>query len=566
MIKHLPFLMVGLLAVSISQTAISQSLSVNITGAVANASSILDISSNTKGLLVPRMTKVEKNAIASPANGLLIYQTSPDSIGFHYYESGSWIWLSASIFQNAQVWKLTGNLSTVDGTNFIGTTDDIPFNFRVNNQRSGRIASSGETFLGYQAGNVNTSGYSTGIGYQTLASNTSGDNNTAIGFQALYSNTTGYDNTATGQSALLNNTTGFDNTATGFQSLAANTSGRYNTAMGQRALTLNSTGYNNTAMGLQALERNTTGFSNTAIGMQVLQINSTGNSNTAVGLVALQANTTGEKNTSLGVNSLYHNTTGNNNLAMGVEPLFSNTTGNNNIALGIQSLRNNTTGNNNIAIGSGALFTSGLTSNQVAVGDSSLYFSTGNTFSANGNTALGSKAGYNVTAGIRNVFIGYQAGYNATGSNSLYIANSNIDPPLIYGNFALGRLGLGTLDPQSTLQVNGTIAIGVSNSIAGGTSGSPVSLANQKSYVSLLPADASNNYYQLPSPSVCTGRTYIIRNNSAVDETNITTASGLLFIGNSNTGVSTYTLNAIGSPKIIMCISDGINWMIMKVD
>ena len=164
MIKHLPFLMVGLLAVSISQTAISQSLSVNITGAVANASSILDISSNTKGLLVPRMTKIEKNAIASPANGLLIYQSSPDSIGFHYYESGSWIWLSASIFQNAQVWKLTGNSSTVDGTNFIGTTDNIPFNFRVNNQRSGRIASSGETFLGYQAGNVNTSGYSTGIG------------------------------------------------------------------------------------------------------------------------------------------------------------------------------------------------------------------------------------------------------------------------------------------------------------------------------------------------------------------------------------------------------------------
>lgn len=36
-------------------------------------------------------------------------------------------------------WALLGNASTVDGTNFIGTTDNIPFNIRVNNQKAGRI-------------------------------------------------------------------------------------------------------------------------------------------------------------------------------------------------------------------------------------------------------------------------------------------------------------------------------------------------------------------------------------------------------------------------------------------
>jgi hypothetical protein len=45
-------------------------------------------------------------------------------------------------------WKLTGNANT-DGTNFIGTTDDIPFNIRVNNIPAGRIDSNGNTSLGY---------------------------------------------------------------------------------------------------------------------------------------------------------------------------------------------------------------------------------------------------------------------------------------------------------------------------------------------------------------------------------------------------------------------------------
>jgi hypothetical protein len=62
-------------------------------------------------------------------------------------------------------WGLTGNSGTsgstgasgstgtsgANGSNFIGTTDDTPFNIRVNNVNSGRITSAGETFLGYQA-------------------------------------------------------------------------------------------------------------------------------------------------------------------------------------------------------------------------------------------------------------------------------------------------------------------------------------------------------------------------------------------------------------------------------
>ena len=64
------------------------------------------------------------------------------------------------------------------------------------------------------------------------------------------------------------------------------------------------------------------------------------------------------------------------------------------------------------------------------------------------NTFLGDSAGYSNTTGYRNVFLGYQAGYNETGSDRLYIHNSDSTSPLIYGDFN-GR----------TIQINGSLNI-----------------------------------------------------------------------------------------------------------
>lgn len=51
-----------------------------------DVSSILDLSSSTKGILVPRMTLEKRNLISNPADGLLIYNTTAK--GFNYYQSG----------------------------------------------------------------------------------------------------------------------------------------------------------------------------------------------------------------------------------------------------------------------------------------------------------------------------------------------------------------------------------------------------------------------------------------------------------------------------------------------
>jgi hypothetical protein len=47
-----------------------------IGGNTAAASAILNVQSTTKGFLPPRMTTTEKNAIVSPAAGLIVYDTT----------------------------------------------------------------------------------------------------------------------------------------------------------------------------------------------------------------------------------------------------------------------------------------------------------------------------------------------------------------------------------------------------------------------------------------------------------------------------------------------------------
>jgi hypothetical protein len=57
------------------------------------ATAALDVSSTTKGVLIPRMTAAQKSAISSPSNGLLIFQTDAPA-GFYYYNGSAWISIS----------------------------------------------------------------------------------------------------------------------------------------------------------------------------------------------------------------------------------------------------------------------------------------------------------------------------------------------------------------------------------------------------------------------------------------------------------------------------------------
>ena len=72
---------IGLVKISFGQVGI------NGTSSPPDASSMLDVKSTSKGILIPRMTTIERDNISNPSHSLLVYQTDGDS-GF-YYNSGT---------------------------------------------------------------------------------------------------------------------------------------------------------------------------------------------------------------------------------------------------------------------------------------------------------------------------------------------------------------------------------------------------------------------------------------------------------------------------------------------
>jgi hypothetical protein len=207
-----------------------------------NASSLLDLSSTSKGLLVPRMTEAQRNAISNPPVGLLVYQTNGQAF---YYKDHFW-------------WKI---LASNDNKSFmVGSI-------------KGGIPNYGSQNLLFGFGNFNTA--------------TSGDNNTAIGFMAI-SASDGSGNTAVGSNAMRQGQTSTD--------------GSYNTAVGVRALTNGDDGDYNTAIGASSIEK-VEGDNNSGLGNRTLFNTTTGDANTAVGSNAGDTNTTGSNNTLIGSNS-----------------------------------------------------------------------------------------------------------------------------------------------------------------------------------------------------------------------------------------------------------------------
>ena len=65
-----------LFAIFTTFATMAQSVGINADGSAANTSAMLDVSSTTKGLLPPRMTTTQRDAIVSAATGLVLFNTT----------------------------------------------------------------------------------------------------------------------------------------------------------------------------------------------------------------------------------------------------------------------------------------------------------------------------------------------------------------------------------------------------------------------------------------------------------------------------------------------------------
>ena len=267
----------------------------------------------------------------------------------------------------------------------------------------------GQAFIGYQAGNGNTTSAAnnTAMGNATLYTNTGASHNSAFGFKALYNTNTGGDaNSAFGSTALYSNTTGANNAAFGFQALRNNTTANYNTAVGYQALYGQTTLQNNVAIGYQALY---TGGNNdnVAIGYKALYTEgNTGNgNNVAIGSSASKNTTAAAyNNVHIGYQASINATTGVGNAVVGAQAAPNMTTANSMVAIGAASASGLTTGAGGIYIGASVTASSNSASSELVIG------------TTNGPTGKGSNTGYISTNG-GNVYQGNNSASWATTSD-----------------------------------------------------------------------------------------------------------------------------------------------------
>ncbi len=447
-----------------SSIQLSAQVGVNTDGSSPDASAMLDVKSTSKGVLIPRMTKAQRTAIAGPATGLMVYQTN-ETTGFYYYNGSTWQWLGSGITgsgTNGQVAFWTG-ASSLSGNNSlfwdnvnsrlgIGTSSPVQqleltgnLAMHATTPTSGIIYASGLTylhnfgssnnFLGKLCGNLTltNAAFNSAVGDSALISITTGDKNLAFGQGALKSVTSstgniaigygagrsitdasGY-NTIVGYQAGINNNTD-RNTFLGCETGYMNTTGHYNAFIGHQAGYKNTTSNNCTALGYRALYNQTgrpdnLNVNNVAIGYEALYNNNptgpvNGNNNVAVGSEALRSNTYGNNNTAIGTGASYSNTYGYDNTSVGFYALFNTKeTGFGNTAIGSQSLFTNTTGWENAALGNVSLHDNISGNSNTAIGAAAL---NKNTY-GNNNTAVGAGALLTCTSGSNNTIIGNHA-------------------------------------------------------------------------------------------------------------------------------------------------------------
>jgi hypothetical protein len=390
----------------------SQSLSINTDGSTAHASAILDVKSTAKGMLIPRMSKTEKNAIVLPATGLLVFQNAPDSIGFYYYNGASWLWLPGSDVLDSLSWKRNGNLATNPTTHFIGTIDDQPLSFRQNNTWLGRWnGTKNNYFIGDSAGAKTTTGmFNIGIGDSALYSLTSGGRNIAIGNAALQKITSVSGLISIGDSAGYNNVSGIKNIFVGEKAGYANVAGGTNILIGANSGAKMSFGEGNVFIG------DSTGAS---------MVNDFAYSSVFIGDKA-GSKTTNVPNTFVGNYAGRANTSGNNNSFIGTQAGYQNLSGTENTFIGELSGLNFLSGTGNVLVGyaSGSTLTSGTSSTLIG-----------------GRTNVGSANLTNASA------IGYKARVDT--SNAMVLGSITG----INGATRHTKIGIGTTKPLALLHV-----------------------------------------------------------------------------------------------------------------
>ena len=165
-------------------------VAVNTDGSNPDNSAMLDIKSTSRGVLVPRMSQSQRNAIASPATGLMVFQT--DNLPGFYYNSGTpaaplWVLFGSNAGTFSQ-WITSGsNIYYNAGNAGIGTSSPVAKVQAVSPAYDARLAAASQAVYGEHSisGSYGWLGASNEGGYGYSANGYGLRGNTTNGY-ALY--------------------------------------------------------------------------------------------------------------------------------------------------------------------------------------------------------------------------------------------------------------------------------------------------------------------------------------------------------------------------------------------
>ena len=260
---------------------------------IAN-SAVLDMKSDSLGFLLPRLSSTNKTAVASPAQGLLIYEATSNKIW--YYNGGAWI-------------KIISNAAGLDGIgdndsdtriflDFTNDNDQIHFfvngsnYFKMNRQRFDFINNGNSVIIGNNAG-INddlVENENVYLGYRVGQNGVDAKRNVGVGNEALRSNIDETDNVAIGSFAATSAKTAESIIAIGSSALKSNVSSNQLVAIGHFALEQHTTSTNSVGIGMEVLRSDLTCKNITAIGTRALASITNRNANIAIGYQAGRLN------------------------------------------------------------------------------------------------------------------------------------------------------------------------------------------------------------------------------------------------------------------------------------
>ena len=144
-----------------------------------------------------------------------------------------------------------------------------------------------------------------------------------------------------------------------------------------------------------------------------------------------------------------------------------------------------------------------------------------------------------------------------------YLKNNIFIISLLFAfQVSLAQVGINTVEPKSTLDINGNLSlktIGIPTALNGGPSGSATAI-NDGVYISLTPLSGQQEFI-IPKASDVPGRIYIFRNISVSVNAQLYSFGGGFYAKDAVvTTAAPLTLPFNGLLKTIIIVSDGQNW------